>query len=150
MIKKQISHINANKQRKLLRSKGFTIVELLTVVAIIGILALITYPTYQHFVGKAKITVAGTTLNNIRSTLLFTVADGNKSYPTTIDFTTGLDNLGNVLLQQPLLDQINHDLFLPSITYVADQDSFTITAQANDANHTVLIVTDTTLITQGN
>lgn len=46
--------------------KGFTLIELMIVVAIIGILASIALPGYQNYVKKAQITEATTALSNER------------------------------------------------------------------------------------
>ena len=39
-------------------SKGFTLIELMIVVAIIGVLAAVSIPLYQNYVAKSQITAA--------------------------------------------------------------------------------------------
>lgn len=121
---------------------------MVTVVAIICILAAMTIPAYQHFVGKAKITVAQSTLLTIRDTLINSITESNTSFPATIDFTTGLDDQGRIILLQPLRDQISKDLLLSSLIYTGNTDAFTLTAQANDPNHTILVLTENSLTIQ--
>ena len=49
--------------------KGFTLIELMIVVAIIGVLAAIAYPSYQRYVIKTKRTDMMTEMQNIASTI---------------------------------------------------------------------------------
>lgn len=137
-------------QRILSKTEGFTLIELIIVVAIIVVLAAITIPVYQHFVGRAKIAVAQSTLETVRFTLVSRTTDSNTPYPTTIDFASGLDENGNIIFQQPLRDQIHKDLIPSSLIYAGNQDNFTLTAQANDPKHTVLILTENSLTVQEN
>lgn len=50
-----------------LKNQGFTLIELMIVVAIIGILATIAYPSYQRYVIKTKRTDMMAELQNIAS-----------------------------------------------------------------------------------
>jgi len=49
------------------KDKGFTLIEMMIVVAIIGILAAIAYPSYQRYVIKTKRTDMMTEMQNIAS-----------------------------------------------------------------------------------
>ena len=49
------------------RQQGFTLIELMIVVAIIGVLAAIAYPSYQRYVIKTKRTDMMTEMQNIAS-----------------------------------------------------------------------------------
>ena len=49
------------------RQQGFTLIELMIVVAIIGVLAAIAYPSYQRYVMKTKRTDMMTEMQNIAS-----------------------------------------------------------------------------------
>ena len=57
----KISNVTSKKQQ------GFTLIEMMIVVAIIGVLAAIAYPSYQRYVIKTKRTDMMTEMQNIAS-----------------------------------------------------------------------------------
>ena len=59
--KTKISKVTSKKQQ------GFTLIEMMIVVAIIGVLAAIAYPSYQRYVIKTKRTDMMTEMQNIAS-----------------------------------------------------------------------------------
>jgi len=65
--------------------QGFTLVELMIVVVIVGILAAVAVPIYQANVNKAKASEAEATLGTIRTSLRVYYA-ANSTYPTSASF----------------------------------------------------------------
>jgi len=71
------------------QEKGFTIVELLIVVVVIGILAAITIVAYGGITNRANNTKAQTTAANVQKVLEAMNADKGYYPQTTADFFTG-------------------------------------------------------------
>ena len=67
--------------------KGFTLIEIMIVVAIIGILAAIAIPSYQDYVIKAQLVDATNAMSSMRARLEQHFQD-NRTYATSGSFTT--------------------------------------------------------------
>ncbi len=73
---------------KLSKNKGFTIVELIVVMAIIAILTLIAIPTLSGYIGKAQETSETGSANSIYKSAVAAVVD----FSTSTDANTALDD----------------------------------------------------------
>lgn len=70
--------------------QGFTLIEMMIVVAIIGVLAAIAYPSYQRYVVKTKRTDMMSEIQNIASQIESRkLAQGNYKDITTSDLAVG-------------------------------------------------------------
>lgn len=73
---------SVNQRRSLIRQRGFTLIEIMVVVIIIGILAAIVAPNVIGRIDDAQITKAKAEISNIENALKFYRLD-NFTYPST-------------------------------------------------------------------
>lgn len=66
------------------KSKGFTLIELMVVVVILGILAVVVAPRIPDLVKKAKESATKGALSTLRSTLNIYYSDTEGLYPATV------------------------------------------------------------------
>ena len=69
--------------------KGFTLMELLIVIAILGILAAVIIPNLGAFIGAGNIAAANTEAVNVKTAGMAYYADNNATWPTTSADLTG-------------------------------------------------------------
>lgn len=124
-------------QKNQKKSQGFTLIELMITVAIIGILAAIAYPSYTESVRKAKRKDAVFALTDIANRLERYYTENNKYTGATIT------NLG---LSSSITPDGLYTLSVPSLTAT----TFTVTAtpvstgpQAQDSKCGSLSITST-------
>lgn len=86
---------NNISNRKLPNNRGFTLIELMIVVSIIGILAAIAAPNYQWGIIRAKEAVLRETLYNFRTTIDQFNADQGK-YPDSLQELADKKYLHNI------------------------------------------------------
>ncbi len=78
-----------NRAEEILRKRGFTLVELMIVVAILGILMIVAIPMYRNFQKKAKGAEARSNLGGIRTAMIAYYAENS---------TFSVGNIGSLVL----------------------------------------------------
>ncbi|WP_110676240.1 pilin [Salinicola sp. RZ23] len=113
------------KRRDLHRQGGFTLIELMIVVAIIGILAAIAIPQYQNYVARTQVSRVVSEVSALKTAAEERYARGES--------TTDAGELG--WTQSNLLDKVKNedgtDVANPAVDIPASKTDGTITATLN-------------------
>jgi len=120
---------------------GFTLVELLIVIVILGILAGIAIPQYLTYLDKARLTASISTLSSLGNDIeAYHLSNGQ--YPLSIDWANYTDQNGN-----SILSAMTPSMFYGKIaswqTYSTENDTYTVTATATDSKQTLLTLSPT-------
>lgn len=112
-------------------AKGFTLIELMIVVAIIGILAAIALPAYQDYTKKAKYAEVTAAVGAVRTAVNVCVQGGN-TLATCIDGAPGIPADITAAAAGSVIATLTTTAGNIAVTTTADVDSIPMTITSAD------------------
>ena len=131
------------------KTSGFTLVEILVALAVIGIITAIAIPMYGTYLDRAKLTISINTLQSVARAMEEYHADHDNSYPPAIDINTGEDGSGNLVLNSSLLADFKKNLSSLDSYVTPTTGTYTLTVRAQDKMRTKLTLRPGQPIIQG-
>ena len=119
------------------KRSGFTLIELMIVIAIIAILAAILVPNFVRARAQGHLTACKSNLKNIGTALEMYSTDNSGRYPSDLSKLTS-GNMGGYLKMIPTCAAAGTDTYSAVYTASANPDVFTLYCSGN--NHTALDV----------
>ncbi|RXE48606.1 pilin [Chromohalobacter israelensis] len=115
------------------QQRGFTLIELMIVVAIIGILAAIAIPQYQNYVARSEVSSALATLKSLQTPAELAVQEGD-----TPSAASDLGLSDSAVQNGEITSVTGFDTDTPSIVFTFDDEgnfqgsTITLTRQSED------------------
>lgn len=133
-----------NKKQKNLTNKGFSLVELIIVIAIMAVLVGVLAPQYVKYLDKSKISADTQLADSIHSAITNTMLDPAVTAPATMTAAEKLPDASkndfwkNVY---EILGETTHDALVGDLKYDSDKTKVTIQYQVKADNKVTVTIT---------
>lgn len=104
-----------------MRFNGFSLIELMVVIAIVAILAGVAAPVYKTYIEKAKVSKAANVVNGIGEKFVLKYQQ-NSTFPNFSAIDGGVNEMGIVQTNNSAPSSVSDYLFPPSVMFMQGGD----------------------------